>query len=264
MIKAIFFDIDDTLIKYGKDKVEESALTAINEAKKNEIKIIVATGRGYSFMHQDVKDRVKADYYITVNGSCINDVNGNTVESYPFDLETTNRLIDLLSERDYPFGFKFAQSFQIYNRYEDFIAQYCNKAIPASKLIDNTGKRDYHLQNGLPLDCFIYSPNKEMLNFADSFPQLQFLGVYGDGSECWLKTVNKGKSIKRLTEIIGISLEECMAFGDALNDLEMLCECKIGVAMGNGKEEVKQRADYVTDDIEHDGIYNAMKHFNII
>ncbi len=264
MIKAIFFDIDDTLIKYGKDKVEESTLVAINEVKKKGIKIIVATGRGYSFMHQDVKDRVKADYYITVNGACINDVNGNTVESYPFDSQTTDRLIALLTERDYPFGFKFAQSFQIYNRYEDFTAQYCNKAIPVSKLIDNTQKKDYHLQNGLPLDCFIYSPNKEVLNFADRFPQLQFLGVYGEGSECWLKNVNKGKSIKRLAEIIGISLEECMAFGDAMNDLEMLRECKIGVAMGNGKEAVKQQADYVTDDIENDGIYNAMKHFGII
>ena len=264
MIKALFFDIDDTLIKYGKDKVEQSAVEGIEQAKQKGIKIIVATGRGYSFMHQDVKDRIKADYYVTVNGACINDLNGNTVESYPFDEETTNKLIELCLKNDYPFGFKFAQSFQIYNKYEQFISQYCSKAIPASKVFDNTIDRDYHIKYEMPLDCFIYSPNKEILNYSDKFPQLQFLGVYGDGSECWLKSVNKGKSIKRLTEMMGISLDECMAFGDAPNDLEMLKECKIGVAMGNAKEIVRNNADYVTDDIEQNGIYNALKHFNII
>ena len=55
-----------------------------------------------------------------------------------------------------------------------------------------------------------------------------------------------------------------MAFGDGGNDLSMLKHVHIGVAMGNAKDYVKDVADYVTDSVDEDGIYNALKHFNIL
>ena len=61
-----------------------------------------------------------------------------------------------------------------------------------------------------------------------------------------------------------ISLEETMAFGDGHNDIDMLKLVNIGVAMGNAKDEVKEAADEVTDDIDHDGIYQALKRHHII
>lgn len=63
MIKALIFDIDDTLIKRGDGHVTKSALDGINKAKEKGIRIIVATGRGYSFMQTAIKADVKADYY---------------------------------------------------------------------------------------------------------------------------------------------------------------------------------------------------------
>ena len=55
-----------------------------------------------------------------------------------------------------------------------------------------------------------------------------------------------------------------MAFGDGGNDISMLQHAGLGVAMGNAKEEVKQKADYVTTSVDEDGIANALKHFGII
>ncbi len=55
-----------------------------------------------------------------------------------------------------------------------------------------------------------------------------------------------------------------MAFGDHYNDIEMIKKVGIGVAMGNGLSEVKAQADYVTESNEKDGIYQALKHFEII
>ena len=55
-----------------------------------------------------------------------------------------------------------------------------------------------------------------------------------------------------------------MAFGDGENDMEMLKFVQTGIAMGNGDKEVKEIADYVTDDIDDGGIYSALKHFGII
>ena len=55
-----------------------------------------------------------------------------------------------------------------------------------------------------------------------------------------------------------------MAFGDAFNDIPMFKETGISVAMGNAKPEVKQIADHVTDDIDQDGLYQALRHFQLI
>ena len=77
---------------------------------------------------------------------------------------------------------------------------------------------------------------------------------------------NGGKvvGIEKMLEHHGITKEEIIAFGDGENDLEMLAFAGVGVAMGNADEEVKEVADYVTTDIDDDGIWNACKHFNLI
>ncbi len=264
MIKALILDIDDTLIKYGKTKVEDSAIKAINLAKEKGLKIIVATGRGYKFLHQDVKDRVKADYYITVNGACINTTSGKTVKCYPLSEKTTARLLEICYQREYCFGFKFDDSLQVYVDYPLFTSYYCRGAIKKEDIDDNSTTRDYHLTHMLPLGCFIYSPDKEALKLAEDFEDLQFFPCYLHGCECVRKDVNKGKTLKELVESLGLSLKECLAFGDGVNDIELLEMCGIGICMANGAESLKQVSDYVTSDIEDDGIYNALKHFNII
>ena len=55
-----------------------------------------------------------------------------------------------------------------------------------------------------------------------------------------------------------------MAFGDGGNDITMLQHVAVGVAMGNANPEVKEIADYITDDVDSDGIWNALKHFGVI
>ena len=263
MIKAIFLDIDDTLIKYGNYYVEKSAVEAINQAKEKGIIVIVATGRGYSFLHQDVKDSVKPDYYITVNGTCISDKDGKCIINTPIDKDDIDKLIDICLKRDYPFGIKFPNDFMVYHRYDDFIGQYCNKAISKDNLHDNTLTKDYH-KSFPPLDLFMYSKDKEAMKLKEVFTDLNFCEAYGDGCECWSNKANKGRAIQQVCDLLNISLDECMAFGDAGNDVEMLQMCGIGVCMGNGKEMAKKAADYITTDIDDDGIYNALKHFDII
>ena len=55
-----------------------------------------------------------------------------------------------------------------------------------------------------------------------------------------------------------------MAFGDGDNDIDMIKHAGIGVAMGNAIETLKKNADYITDDVNEDGLYNALLHFNVL
>ena len=73
--------------------------------------------------------------------------------------------------------------------------------------------------------------------------------------------VNKGKGLLELGEILGISREEIMAFGDGDNDIAMLREVGFGVAMQNADEEVKAVADYVTGSNDEDGVAKAIARF---
>ena len=74
----------------------------------------------------------------------------------------------------------------------------------------------------------------------------------------------KQNGIDQFIKYFGFKLEETMAFGDGGNDIGMLRHAGIGVAMGNAKGDVKAAADYVTDAVDEDGIFKAMKHFGII
>jgi hydroxymethylpyrimidine pyrophosphatase-like HAD family hydrolase len=63
---------------------------------------------------------------------------------------------------------------------------------------------------------------------------------------------------------LGFELQDVYAFGDGLNDIEMLKAVGTGVAMGNGVPEAKEVADYITTDVSEDGIWNGLKKLNLI
>lgn len=75
---------------------------------------------------------------------------------------------------------------------------------------------------------------------------------------------SKQLGMDKIMERFGFTLEETMAFGDGGNDISMLRHAGIGIAMGNANDTVKASANYVTDSVDEDGIWNALKHFNLI
>ena len=76
--------------------------------------------------------------------------------------------------------------------------------------------------------------------------------------------ISKRVGIDKMLEHFQIGLDECMAFGDGGNDIQMLSHVEIGIAMGNASDEVKKYADYITDSVDEDGVFKALKHFNVI
>lgn len=75
---------------------------------------------------------------------------------------------------------------------------------------------------------------------------------------------SKGTGIQKTCDLLGISLENTIAIGDSVNDIEMLKKAAHSVAMGDAPDEVKAIASYVTTPLMEDGIYNALSHFGLI
>ena len=87
----------------------------------------------------------------------------------------------------------------------------------------------------------------------------------GENRELSPKGIDKGVGVARALEYLGrAGNARTFGFGDSGNDLGMLAAVETAVAMGNAMPEVKAAADYVTDDVEHDGTVTAMRHFNLI
>ena len=76
--------------------------------------------------------------------------------------------------------------------------------------------------------------------------------------------INKATGMERYLKAAGIAREDSIAVGDGPNDLQMMEYAGIGIAMGNAREEVKERADMVTSSIDDDGIYRAFETLGLL
>ena len=75
---------------------------------------------------------------------------------------------------------------------------------------------------------------------------------------------DKGKGLHAMADYLGFNIDETMAFGDGGNDISIVREAGIGVAMGNAGDNLKQIADYITTHVDEDGVKNALLHFGVI
>ena len=89
-------------------------------------------------------------------------------------------------------------------------------------------------------------------------PELELVYSEVSSLECSARGVSKGSGLERLCGLLGIPMAECIAAGDADNDIPMLRAAGLGVAMGNAAEHVKTAADRVVSDLDHGGCAEAI------
>lgn len=264
MVKAIVLDIDGTLLTHNQCKIEQSTIEAINLAHQKGIKIIVATGRGYSFMQQDVKDSIKADLYVCCNGGVINDSNGKVLLQKPLYEDTVEKFISYSLDHEFSFGFKTGDDFVVYNDYPYFIKHYCTKAILKDNIHDFSVSKDYHKHHDVVV-AFAFSKKEIDTNkLVNDFTDMKFSIWASDRFEATRSDVNKAVNVEKALAMLNVLPQEAICFGDGINDIEMFNLCGISVAMGNSKDEVKKQAKYICSPVNESGIYQMLKQLKII
>ena len=104
----------------------------------------------------------------------------------------------------------------------------------------------------------------ETQDIEEKFPHVKITRSSPYSADIISADQSKLKGIAHLGEVFGFELSEVMAFGDSENDLEMLSGVGIGVAMGNGEDELKDQATHVTDTNNQNGIAKALSHYGLI
>lgn len=258
MIKAVFFDIDGTLVSFKTHVVPQSAIEALEELRKKGIKVFIATGRHRKSIN-NLGD-LEFDGYITLNGGYCFAGKDDVIYKYSIPDKDIEALIRYQKTED-AFPCAFVQEEEIFMNYTDKsvdeIFLMLNFPEPPIRPVDEIyGKTVYQL-----IAFFTADQEKRIMPILSHCESTRWNPLFTD-------VVPTGSSkrigIDKMLEHFGIALNECMAFGDGGNDVQMLRHAGIGIAMGNAEEEVKQSADYVTDAVDEDGIFNALKHFKVI
>ena len=261
MIKAAFFDIDGTLVSFNTHKVSDSSKEAIRLLKEKGIKVFIATGRIKK--HINNIDDLVFDGYITANGfDCY--IGDKSIYRHSIAKEEIYSLIDYLKNKEL-FPCSIMMNSGIFINYVtkevEEVSKSINLPIPA---VDNYYEfLEKNINDILQINLFV-DENKEKQLMSKIFKNCESSRWHPAFTDVNTKGGGKHIGIDKIIEYYGIKLEDTIAFGDGGNDITMIEHAAIGVAMGNANEGVKKIADYITDDVDNDGIFNALKHFNII
>ena len=257
MIKAAFFDVDGTLLSHATHCVPKSARDSLEKLREKGIKTYLCTGRHMlEFDFLPMAD-IPFDGYITLNGHLCLDENKQLLCDFPFPEETIQALITKFKEHHLPL-LLVEETGMTLNFVNDTVIR-AQKAIssPIPNIAPYDGKPIY-------LATAYVTPDEDDL-IRSIIPSNCHIARWNDrGIDLILNDVGKVAGIRTIIEQEGILPEECIAFGDAENDIDMIEFCGIGVAMGNAQQKVKNIADYVTTDIDQDGIENALRFYGII
>lgn len=271
MNKLIFFDIDGTLVDFSMH-IPNSTLQALKMAQINGHKIAICSGRPLFIVYPFLLE-LGFDGIVASAGAYVKKGN-ELIYHHTFDVEKTSAMAKVLKQHGA--GCFFQGSEGIYITEED--SRYMRTNGPADDVSNNimtkmTICEHPELMGGLE-SCVYFNSDllvTEMQKKADAATK-EYFQITGSSlgedvtfsGEITCKGINKATGMQILLDSFGMSRETSVAFGDGPNDVEMIQYAHTGVVMGNGLKELKNLADYVTTDINEDGIWNGMKYLGLI
>lgn len=257
--KIIFFDVDYTIYSHKTNSIPKSCIEGIKKAKENGYLICLATGRSKgltSVLH--IFDVIDFDYFVTINGTLVLDKNNNIIFSLPINKKAIKKIFEVTDK--YNLNIALISKDDCY-LYKDEDERSHKGYDPLHIPLPN--KKEYKNEDIYQINLFC---EDEYLKYYEEetkdYVSYSKLDNYGYDAYC--KGQTKATGIKHLIDYLHIDQKDTIAFGDGHNDKEMIEFCNIGIAMGNALQKVKDVSNYITTDIDDDGIYNALKHFNII
>lgn len=253
-MKMFVFDNDGTLFDHDCGGIHEKTFLALDQLKEKGYKLVLNTSRSLEEM-KNIPQRLidMMDAIILVNGAYI--IQDKKVHITYLDDETVKKLIPFFEENDITYRYTTDDGRSYLNKDNDYKYFFKDLYDMIPEIKPYEGERVLQ---------FLY--------YATGDLREQIISLAGNCECSRLITAgeiapagkNKGLSTLEVAERYGFRREEVIAFGDSGNDIEMMEKAGYSVAVGNGTRECRAAADYVTDDIKDEGVYNALKHFGFI
>lgn len=263
MIRAVFFDIDGTLVSMDTHRMREDTKEALHTLKKKGIRIFISTGRHMQDIRTakgDLLEGVPFDGYVLINGQyCIAGEKQQVIHKHPIPAADIKSLVELL--RTTPFPCVFLERQDIYINFVN------ERVIKEQERVDLDIPPIEDISRALCADIYQVVPYVSMEEeklIMSSMPHCSISRWSDTVADIIPADGCKRVGVEKMLKHFQISPSECMAVGDGENDVDMLKYAGIGVAMGNAQSSVKAAANYITDDIEKGGLCEALRHFGLL
>jgi len=256
MIKAIFFDIDGTLLSHSMGCIPPDTLEALCRLREKGIRTAIATGRHLLEMRELPVWQTPYDGYVLLNGQMVLGKELEPLFEAPFLPAERDYLVRLFEEKKTPLILADRQ--RMYINFSTPAVERAQAAI--STPVPPVGQ--YRGESLFQAIAFAGAGAEETLSRA--LPGCGLTRWNPFGIDVTPQGGGKVTGLRLLMERWGICREETMAFGDGENDLEMLRFAGIGVAMGNAPESVKEAADYVTSSVDDGGVARGLKALGLL
>ena len=253
MIKLVASDLDGTLLQGGAQKLSPRALQLIHQLTQKGIHFVAASGRQYDNLRRlfdEIKDEIS---YVAENGSiCIHQ--GQVISRTTIADDLTARIIsEIKREEHFELLLSREDACFIENHDPAFVNHITNVMQNTTRIVD-----DISTVEG-PILKIAVCNMKDGPHIVDKY--LKYLqDIFGEeikvvtSGNLWIDFIapgsNKGTALQKLMELFDVTPEECMAFGDQYNDVEMLQLAGTSYAMSNAAPGIAYYSTYVTDSVE--------------
>ncbi|MBB5172245.1 Cof-type HAD-IIB family hydrolase [Texcoconibacillus texcoconensis] len=256
-IKIVFLDIDGTILNEDK-QIPNSTKHAVFSLQEKGIHVVIATGRA-PFMFEWIREELNIDSYVSFNGSyAVYD--NQVVYAKPLEGEALFRLEQKAEQQHHPMVFLDEKEMKANDQDHSWINESMNESL---KMEHPPYDATFHHARSIYQALLFCEPEHEGFYFGEE-REFDFVRWHEKALDILPPSGSKAKGIEVFIERLGISSSEIVAFGDALNDIEMIKFAGTGVAMGNAMEEVKEVADIVTYDVNENGIYEGVVRIGLL
>lgn len=252
-IRAIAFDLDDTLLRDDRT-ISDATVSVLRRAHQQGIFILPASGRTFCSMQSFVARLGCADAVISANGAQIYTPEGTLLHELTMDAATAQQIARFAREKGC-YCQTYAGDAFFYNSEGEYARAYA----------ESSSLRGVYVGD---LVQYLTAPTSKLL-MMDT-PE-RIAALYQEAQQRFGQSVaitcskpyflefnpplaTKGHALALCGQMLGFPLEDCVAFGDSLNDVSMLRAAGRGVCMGNGREEVKQMGFAVCKTNQEDGV----------
>mgnify|MGYP001397693367 CR=1 FL=1 len=255
--RIVFFDIDGTLLN-EEGRIPDSTREAIRRLRDSGVEVVLATGRAPAHLAPVARD-LGIDSYVSLTGTFAV-YRGQVIHDRPLPPSTVREVIAAGSENGDPLV--LLGKTEVFGTHADHphvvetFLQWLKLEVPPPL---PPGPPDFPVYQFL-----LYTPAERVPQYEERFPELNIIRWHPLSLDMIPREASKASGVAAMLEHLGIPPEAAVAFGDALNDREMLSYVGMGIAMGNAHESLKPYARFVTDHIDNDGVWRALKRIGMI
>lgn len=238
--KAIILDLDGTLLRSDKS-VSERTLKALEQCKNAGILVIVATAR-FWFKAEKYLEMIRPDYAILADGTQIYR-RDEMIRGFSMNEQAVNGMIQALKKQE-PSA--------------EFVASTGKELLCSAPGISEQWRRSYAFEGDIKQPVYKIAAIMGAPGIAERLAEYYGCRLYSyrDEKLYGFTAIEAGKyqAVCTLSKLLGIDLQDMVAFGDDENDYEILKYCGMGVAMANAIVQIREVADTITDSNDEDGV----------